>query len=378
MKKTILLAALALGAMTASAQALEQPKFFDNWSVGLDGGGTTPVSHHPFFADMRGLVGLNIAKQVTPTYGVGVEGQFAVNTLGWEGMHSSTAFDQSYVGVYGTVDLFNLFGGYKCEKRLFTIEAQAGAGWLHTYIDRSNGTDYNNFGTKMGLNFNFNVSDNVTLAVKPSIIYNMTKSGADQSAVAYNVNDAQFNIQAGVTYHFGGNKFTCVKPYNQAEIDALNGQINDLRGALDLSAAENAALLAKAEGLAAELAACQARPATVVKEVSNNLNTVRYIFFRLGSSVITADQQPNVEMIAAYLKNHPEAKVEVKGYASPDGPLEVNIKLAQARAESVKNALIKKYKIAADRIDAKGEGIGNMFSEESWNRVSICTVEDAK
>lgn len=378
MKKTLLIAAFALGAISVSAQALEQPKFFDNWSVGLDGGGTTPLTHHAFFGSMRGLVGLHVDKQVTPAFALGVEGQFGINTLGWVGAHSSTAFDNSYVGAYGAVDLFNLFGGYNCETRPFTIEAVAGAGWIHTYVDKSNGSDYNDFGTKLGLNFNFNVSENVTVAVKPYLIYNMTQADVAQSSVAYNANAATFNVQMGVTYHFGGQKFNCVRPYNQAEIDALNGQINDLRAALDQCNANNSALQAKANGLAEELAACLNRPKEVVKEVSNNLNSVRYVFFRIGSSVITADQQPNVEMIASYLKNHKDAKVIVKGYASPDGPLEVNIKLAQARAESVKNALVNKYKIAANRIEASGEGIGNMFQEESWNRVSICTVEDAK
>lgn len=102
------------------------------------------------------------------------------------------------------------------------------------------------------------------------------------------------------------------------------------------------------------------------------------MFFRIGSAVITADQQPNVEMIADYLKNHPQAKVIVKGYASPDGNYDFNVKLAAKRAESVKNALVSRYKIAASRIDASGQGIGEMFSEPSWNRVSICTIEESK
>lgn len=142
----------------------------------------------------------------------------------------------------------------------------------------------------------------------------------------------------------------------------------------------SAALEATAATLAADLEACKNRPVQkeVVKEVSNNLSSVRFVFFRIGSSKITADQQPNVEMIASFLKNHPKAKVVIKGYASQDGNLEFNQKLAAARAESVKNQLIKKYKIASDRIVAEGEGIGHMFEEESWNRVSICTIENAK
>ena len=384
---------MAISAMSVSAQAIEQPKFFDNWSVGLDGGVTTPLTHSAFFGSMRGLVGLHVAKQITPVFALGVEGQFGVNTSSWSWkgyQHSSTAFDNSYVGTYGTVDLFNLFGGYNCENRFFTIEALAGCGWGHDYVNKL-GTqgrqDWNYFATKAGLNFNFNVSDLITLSIKPSVVWNMngakaypneTYLAAEQTAVAYNANRANFNLQAGLTFHLGGG-FNCVKPYNQAEIDALNGQINDLRAQLDRCNATNSALDSKAKGLAAELAACMSRKPEVVteKEVTNNLNSVRYVFFKIGSSTITADQMPNVEMIAAYLKNHKDSTVEIKGYASPDGPEDVNIKLANARAEAVKTALVNKYKIDASRISAQGEGIGNMFTEESWNRVSICTLEES-
>ncbi|MDE6396256.1 MAG: OmpA family protein [Muribaculaceae bacterium] len=380
MKKSILLGALVLGAMTANAQAVEQPGFFQNWSMGLDGGVTTPMTHHAFFGSMRGLVGLNVKKQITPTFGLGVEGQFGVNTSSWKGRtHSNTAFDNSYVGTFGTVDLFNLFGGYNGTVRPFTIEALAGAGWGH-YYQTGGVKDVNFFATKVGLNFNFNVSEDVTIAIKPSIVWDMTPGTAEQTSVNYNVNKAAFNLQAGVTYHFGGNNFNIVTPYNQAQVDALNGQINDLRAALETSMANSAAWEANAADLANQLAACMNRAPQIVKEetvtVNNYLNSVRYVFYKIGSSVIAPDQMPNVEMIAAYLKNHPESKVVVKGYASQDGPLELNIKLAQARAESVKNALVNKYKIKADRIQAEGEGIGNMFKEESWNRVSICTISD--
>lgn len=108
-----------------------------------------------------------------------------------------------------------------------------------------------------------------------------------------------------------------------------------------------------------------------MKETNNNLESVRYVFFKVGSSKITADQQPNVEMVASYLNHHPSAKVVIKGYASPDGNLEFNERLAAARAESVKTALVNRYKIPESRIVAEGEGIGHMFAEDSWNRVSI-------
>ena len=100
------------------------------------------------------------------------------------------------------------------------------------------------------------------------------------------------------------------------------------------------------------------------------------ITFRQGRSVVDASQLPNVERVASYMKKHPDTRVVIKGYASPEGSIEVNDRIAKARAEAVKNILVKKYKINIDRITAEGQGVGDMFTEPDWNRVSICTIED--
>ncbi len=382
MKKTLILPLLAIGTMTASAQAIyQQPSFCDNWSLGVNGGVTTPLTNDPFFKSMRGTAGLTLSKQITPVLGLGVEGQAMFNTSSW-GTHSSTAIDRSYVGAYGTVDLMNLFGGYQCETRPFTIAAVLGAGWGHDYYTKSERPDWNYFATKAGLNFNFNVSPDVTITLQPSVMYDMSDARAGQSSASYNANKATFNFTGGVTYHFGGSGFDCVAPFDPALAESLNLQINDLRAQLADANAAAQQWQSNAVRLKNELDACNNRPVETVVEtvvdVNNYLNSVRYVFFKLGSSVITPDQMPNVEMIAAYLKNHPEASVQIKGYASQDGNEEFNIKLAQNRAESVKNALINKYKVPASRIQAEGQGIGHMFQEESWNRVSICIINDTQ
>ena len=98
------------------------------------------------------------------------------------------------------------------------------------------------------------------------------------------------------------------------------------------------------------------------------------VHFPVNKTAVTADQRPNVERIAAYMKSHPEATCEIKGYASPEGNKDNNIKLANGRAASVRDMLVNKYGIAANRIKAEGQGISNMFDELSWNRVSICEI----
>ena len=386
MKKVILTAFAAIAMTAASAQqAYQAPSFSDNWSIGVDGGVTTPLArHHAFFGDMRALVGLHVQKQITPVFGLGVEGQWGINTSSWSGRHRHVAFDNSYVGFYGSTNLMNLFGGYNCEGRFFDIELTAGIGWGHEYAnegpDQTIDKDYNYMATKAGLNFNFNVSKKVTISLKPYVLWNMTGS-TDQplnvyhSTAAYSRGGATLNVLAGVTYNFGPG-FQCVDTKNQGEIDALNATLNGLRAELAACQATAASTAARVKSLQTELEACKNRKPEVIEKVSNNLSSVRYVFYRIGSSKITADQQPNVEMVASYLKNHKDAKVVVKGYASQDGNLEFNKKLAAARAESVKTMLVNKYGIAADRIQAEGEGIGHMFSENDWNRVAICTLED--
>ena len=360
-------------------EAMLKPGFFDNISIGVQGGGTTPLRNFrtgsKFFDNMRGVAGLDIRKQITPAFAVGAEGDFAVNTSNWEGMtHSTTVFDASYVGAYGAVNLFQLFQPYGT-KNFFDIEAVAGAGWGHLY-QNGKGTDHNFFGTKAGLNFNFNVSDHVTLSLRPSVLYDMSDAPAKQSSASYNADKATFNIMAGVSVKLGDGFKYSVPNYNLDEIAALNEKVTNLRA--DLAAAGDALNASNNENmmLAAELQKLKNQKPVVVKETQDFLSTVRYVNFNIGKYNVPADQLPNVAAVASYLKNHPKATVSIKGYASQDGPIEVNERLANQRAESVKNMLVSKYGIKADRIKAEGMGIGHMFEEESWNRVAICTLDN--
>lgn len=378
MKKMLLAATVLLtGAATMAAQeSMEKPGFFDNISVGVQGGATTPLyKGAKFFKDMRGVAGIDIRKQITPAFALGIEGDAAVNTSNWDGMtHSSTAFDASYVGAYGAVNLFKLFQPYGT-KNVFDIEAVAGSGWGHLYQSGKT-PDHNFFATKAGLNFNFNVSDRVTLSLRPSVIFDMSDAGVKQSSAAYNAQKAAFNIMAGVSVRLGnGFKYT-VPNYNLDEIAALNEKVTNLRA--DLATAGDALNQSTNENmaLAAQLQKMKNQKPVVVKETQDFLSTVRYVNFAIGRYNIPSDQLPNVAAVASYLKNHPKATVSIKGYASQDGPVEVNERLANQRAASVKDMLVNKYGIAANRISAEGMGIGHMFDEESWNRVAICTLDN--
>ena len=40
--------------------ALTGNKFADNWAIGVNAGGTTPLTHHSFFKNMRPVVGVHV------------------------------------------------------------------------------------------------------------------------------------------------------------------------------------------------------------------------------------------------------------------------------------------------------------------------------
>lgn len=383
MKKIILFAALAMGAVASQAQTtVAGSKFFDNWSFTLKGGMVSPMENVGFFKAARGIAGAELRKQITPIFGLGVEGEWSVNTSSWTGLKSANTFDHQYVGVFGTFNFMNAFAGYTGAPRVFELEAVAGTGWLHAYYPHTVAEDGNSWATKVGLNFNFNLGEAKawTISLKPAILWNMNHHGIESNvlgyAANYDSNNAVIELEAGVTYHFGNSNgthhFALVRPYDQAEVDALNAQINALRADLDACGVNNAALLAQIADLQAQLDACNRRPAAVEKVVKD-LNNIRYVFFNISSAVIQPNQQPNVAMVADAMKDN-KATVTVDGYASKDGSLAFNEKLAQRRADAVKKELVNRYGIAADRINAQGKGIGDLFSENDWNRVAVCTV----
>lgn len=380
MKKFIIVSAFALGAFTANAQtgetALQGTKFGDNWSIGINAGAVTPLTHSSFFKDARPAFGFGIAKQLTPVFGLGIQGMGYVNTT-----QSKTAFDASDVSLLGKINLMNLFGGYQGTPRLFEIEALAGMGWLHYYMNGPG--DQNSWSTRFGMNLNFNLGEAKawTLGVRPAIVYDM-EGDFNAAKSRFNVNNAAFELTAGITYHFmtsnGTHHFTNVKPYDPVEIANLNSAVNDLRSQVNNKDNQLINANQQVNALQSELNECRNKVVPVETVVKTSRIPESIITFRQGKSVVDASQLPNVERVASYMNKHVNTTVVIKGYASPEGNLAFNEKLAKARAEAIKTILVKKYKIDAARITAEGQGIGDMFSEPDWNRVSICTIDESK
>lgn len=94
----------------------------------------------------------------------------------------------------------------------------------------------------------------------------------------------------------------------------------------------------------------------------NNVQLSRSVFFKVNSDVINAEGLEAVRNVADFVINDPRALVLVYGYASIDGPVGFNNKLAAKRAASVIKALqaagvpavaIKRYDNGVDTTPAK-------------------------
>lgn len=359
--KKLLITIIALLGMTFSSQAqtVEASRFFDNWSIGLKGGGATPMKHHAFFGDMRGVVGLDLHKSITPVIGFGLEGQWSVNTSSWIGEKSHTAFDHQLFGGYITGNLMNLFGSYPGSPRVFEVVVEVGTGWLHGY-----GNVYNSWYTKFGPDFVFNLGKNKawSLSLKPAIVYDMIGRGH----TSFNINRGYYEILAGITYNFknsnGTHSFKLADGiYTQDEWDLLVAEMESYK----------AVAMTKPRIVVKEVEVVVEKEVMIEPEISAPLNAVG---FNINSSEILPTEYASLENVASWLKENPDQNIRVIGYADKDtGSEGYNAVLSLHRAEAVKDALVKEFGIDPSRMITVGEGSNNgqPFKENNWNRVVI-------
>ena len=372
MKKLGLLFAAAAMAVSVNAQTVTESKTFDNWYIGINGGAQVKTTNEAWMKNLNTNAGLRIGRWFTPVFGLAAEGNVYFNDHCSHFMpQSKTVARYMNVGLIGTVNLNNWFAGYKGEPRLFEVMPVFGFGWGHTFGTEANdGKELNALTSKAGIDFAFNLGKNKAWQVYVEPSMNWALNGYGYEGVEYNINKSAFQLNAGVIYKFknsnGTHNFTIAQLRDQNEIDGLNSQINSLRGDLNNKDAQISAKDKEIADLKNQLAN---QPKYVKPATATNLQPT--VLFRQGKAVVDKSQMPNIELIAQYMKNHSDAKVEIKGYASPEGNKEFNQALSQKRADAVKDVLVKKYKISADRLTAKGMGATDkLFKQVEFNRVS--------
>ena len=382
MKKLVLMLAAASMAASVSAQTVSESKTFDNIYVGLNGGVATKTTGHKWLSDLDPNAGVRVGRYFTPVFGLAVEGNAYFSNKPWGS--TGTVVRATNVSLLGTVNLSNWFGGYQGEPRTFEVSALYGLGWGHVFTNNKEvknltSEQRNRMTSKAALDFAFNFGSEKQFQfyVEPSINFAFLgqarkhqviatgkplnpvvvaehetygyKTASQAGQPAYNINNSFVQLNAGIVYKFknsnGTHNFTIVTPRDQAEIDALNAQINELRNR-------------KPEVITKEIV--KEVPSVKVKEFT--VSDLVFVTFAQGKSALTADAK-------AALNNIKEGvHVQVVGTASPEGSKELNDRLSQARADVVANYL-RARGVKVD--EATGKGVQGTTS----NRLAVVYVK---
>ena len=199
---------------------------------------------------------------------------------------------------------------------------------------------------RVGANVDFRVSERVSLGLEVSANtlndrYNSKKAGNA---------DWYFNALVGA-------KFTLGKTYTTKTIPAPKPVEKIIERIIEKPAPAPA-------------------PKTETKQEAVEENFRRDIFFPIGNSNIAKSQTTKIAEIVTFMKENPDAKITLTGYADKGtGSAAFNDKIAARRAQTVYNTLAAKG-VAKNRMIKKSEGSRvQPFEENDMNRVTICIAK---
>ena len=253
------------------------------------------------------------------------------------------------VGVFGGIGANIAWGNDDAAKAQADILKTPGAN-LAGYDKSSQPLEYLWDGTKVrfaarvGANVDFRVSDRVKVGAELSATtlsdkYNSKKAGNP---------DWYFNALVGVKVALGQTHTTKVIPAPKPVEKIIERII--------------------------EKPAPAPAPKTETQAVEENFR--RDIFFPIGNTNIAKSQTTKIAEIVKYMKENPDAKITLTGYADKGtGSAAFNDKIAARRAQTVYNTLAAKG-VAKSRMikQSKGSRV-QPFEENDMNRVTICIAK---
>ena len=182
----------------------------------------------------------------------------------------------------------------------------------------------------------------------------------------------------------------------QENFGALNSQVNNLDNQLRNSRNNEKKLENRIAELEDQLAKAQAQggksgvgnnsaAADSLQAVIDQIKADQLTFYAMPFSVqydvnewqVSEEEDAKVKAVARVLKDNPNVKVLVVGFADYTGSDSYNMKLSEKRANEVKRLLTKKYGIAESRIQTEYKGKSVAFGDIQYalnRRVSFYRV----
>lgn len=179
----------------------------------------------------------------------------------------------------------------------------------------------------------------------------------------------------------------------QENFSALNSQVNNLERQIANSRNNEKRLENRIAELEDQLAQALAQggnggnnaAADSLQAVIDQIKADQLNFYAMPFSVlygvdewnVAEDEEAKVKAVARVLKDNPDVKVLVVGFADYTGSDAYNMKLSERRANEVKRLLTKRYGIAEDRIQTEYKGKSVAFGDIQYalnRRVSFYRV----
>ena len=380
MKKLLIALAFAGFSMSSMAQEADPTlkysvatnSFWSNWfiQVGVDWNAWYSNEEHGLglarspFKDFRSNPGASVAIGKWFTPGIGLRTKLS-------GIWGKAVTDDNNDGncnKYWTLNehvLFNLSNmlcGYN-PNRVWNFIPFAGAGLTRSMSYNTYAMNYS-----IGILNTFRVSKHVGINLE--LGWDRMEDDGDGIAVAngdrgWDSHDNKLYAEVGLTFNLGKASWDktpdvdAIKALSQAQIDALNAQLNDAN-------AENARL----KKLLAE------KKDEAPKTVKEFVGTPASVFFNINRYKIASKKDlVNVKGIADYAKEN-DANLLVTGYAdSATGKPAYNQKLSEKRANAVADELVK-MGVSRDKISTEAKGGVNDLSPISFNRRATVQVKD--
>ena len=104
----------------------------------------------------------------------------------------------------------------------------------------------------------------------------------------------------------------------------------------------------------------------------SEVEPVARTFFDLNSSKLSAREKAHLDYFASQVIANTDKNYTIKGYAdSATGSAATNDRISQARADAVKDYLVKNCGVDASRLEAVGQGGTDQFSKPIANNRTV-------